>query len=90
MTAAASLLGRGHGQSASPRSRSGLGCARSRARFYTSCCRCAGGAPAIRAFARLEPAGGPSDKVFPPTYVKERNATTSTRWNGAASTAAKR
>ncbi|AUX28451.1 MULTISPECIES: type I-U CRISPR-associated RAMP protein Csb1/Cas7u [Sorangium] len=36
----------------------------------------AGGAAAIRAITRLEPAGGPGDKVFPPTYVKERNATT--------------
>ncbi|WP_437623236.1 type I-G CRISPR-associated RAMP protein Csb1/Cas7g [Sorangium sp. So ce1151] len=36
----------------------------------------AGGAAAIRAIARLDPAGGPGDKVFPPTYVKERNATT--------------
>ena len=36
----------------------------------------AGGAAAIRTVTRLEPAGGPGDKVFPPTYVKERNATT--------------
>ncbi|WP_437677225.1 type I-G CRISPR-associated RAMP protein Csb1/Cas7g [Sorangium sp. So ce131] len=36
----------------------------------------AGGAAAIRAITRLEPAGGPGDKVFPPTYVKERSATT--------------
>ncbi|AUX19869.1 CRISPR-associated protein [Sorangium cellulosum] len=36
----------------------------------------AGGAAALRAITRLEPAGGPGDKVFPPTYVKERNATT--------------
>ncbi|KYF66262.1 type I-G CRISPR-associated RAMP protein Csb1/Cas7g [Sorangium cellulosum] len=36
----------------------------------------AGGTAAIRAITRLEPAGGPGDKVFPPTYVKERNATT--------------
>jgi CRISPR-associated protein Csb1 len=36
----------------------------------------AGGAAAIRTITRLEPAGGPGDKVFPPTYVKERNATT--------------
>lgn len=36
----------------------------------------AGGAAAIRAVTRLEPAGGPADKVFPPTYVKERGATT--------------
>jgi CRISPR-associated protein Csb1 len=35
-----------------------------------------GGAAAIRTIARLEPAGGPADKVFPPTYVKERGATT--------------
>ncbi|MCC6622980.1 MAG: type I-U CRISPR-associated protein Cas7 [Deltaproteobacteria bacterium] len=33
-------------------------------------------AAAIRAVTRLEPAGGPGDKVFPPTYVKERNAQT--------------
>lgn len=36
----------------------------------------AGGGVAIRALTQLEPAGGPADKVFPPTYVKERNATT--------------
>ncbi len=36
----------------------------------------AGGAAAIRAIARLEPAGGPGDKTFPPTYIKERNAET--------------
>src|SRR5579883_345392 len=36
----------------------------------------AGGAAAIRTRTRLEPAGGPMDKVFPPTYVKERNAET--------------
>lgn len=36
----------------------------------------AGGAAAIRTLTRLEPAGGPGDKVFPPTYVKERNAAT--------------
>ena len=35
-----------------------------------------GGAAALRAVTRLSPAGGPGDKVFPPTYVKERNATT--------------
>lgn len=35
-----------------------------------------GGAAAIRALTRLEPAGGPADKVFPPTYVMERNAET--------------
>ncbi|APR87007.1 hypothetical protein A7982_12356 [Minicystis rosea] len=34
------------------------------------------GAAAIRAVTRLEPAGGPGDKVFPPTYLKERDATT--------------
>lgn len=36
----------------------------------------AGGAAAIRATTQLEPAGGPSTKVFPPTYVMERNAET--------------
>jgi CRISPR-associated protein Csb1 len=36
----------------------------------------AGGAAALRTLTRLEPAGGPGDKVFPPTYVKERNAET--------------
>jgi CRISPR-associated protein Csb1 len=36
----------------------------------------AGNAAAIRAITRLEPAGGPSDKVFPPTYVKEGKAET--------------
>jgi CRISPR-associated protein Csb1 len=36
----------------------------------------AGGAAAIRTITRLEPAGGPSDKVFPPTYMKEGKAET--------------
>lgn len=36
----------------------------------------AGGAVAIRSVTRLEPAGGPGDKVFPPTYVKEGKSTT--------------
>lgn len=36
----------------------------------------AGGAAAIRAVVRLEPAGGPGDKVFPPTYMKEGRAET--------------
>ncbi len=36
----------------------------------------AGGAVAIRAVTRLEPAGGPGDKVFPPTYVKDGRAET--------------
>jgi CRISPR-associated protein Csb1 len=36
----------------------------------------AGGAAAIRAITRLEPAGGSGDKVFPPTYLKERGAST--------------
>lgn len=36
----------------------------------------AGGAPAIRSRTRLEPAGGPGDKVFPPTYVKSGRAAT--------------
>lgn len=31
----------------------------------------AGGAAAIRSITKLEPAGGPGDKVFPPTYVKD-------------------
>ncbi len=36
----------------------------------------AGAAAAIRTVTRLSPAGGPGDKVFPPTYlVKERAAT---------------
>ncbi|MFO0749473.1 MAG: type I-U CRISPR-associated RAMP protein Csb1/Cas7u [Myxococcota bacterium] len=33
-------------------------------------------AAAIRAVTRLEPAGGAGDKVFPPTYLKERGAMT--------------
>jgi CRISPR-associated protein Csb1 len=33
-------------------------------------------AAAIRAVTHLESAGGPGDKVFPPTYLKERGATT--------------
>ena len=36
----------------------------------------AGDAVAIRARTRLEPAGGPGDKVFPPTYVKEGRSET--------------
>lgn len=36
----------------------------------------AGGAVAIRARTRLEPAGGPGDKIFPPTYVKEGRSET--------------
>lgn len=36
----------------------------------------AGGAVAIRAVTKLLPAGGPSDKVFPPTYVKDRDSLT--------------
>ncbi|MCB9596626.1 MAG: type I-U CRISPR-associated protein Cas7 [Sandaracinaceae bacterium] len=35
-----------------------------------------GGAVAIRAVTRLESAGGPGDKVFPPTYVKEGRSQT--------------
>lgn len=35
-----------------------------------------GGAVAIRAITRLSPAGGPSDKVFPPTYVKDKQSVT--------------
>jgi CRISPR-associated protein Csb1 len=36
----------------------------------------AGGAVAIRAITRLMPAGGATDKVFPPTYVKEKQSLT--------------
>jgi CRISPR-associated protein Csb1 len=36
----------------------------------------AGDAVAIRAVTKLMPAGGPGDKVFPPTYVKEGRAET--------------
>lgn len=36
----------------------------------------AGGAVAIRAITRLSPAGGASDKVFPPTYMKEKQSVT--------------
>ena len=36
----------------------------------------AGGAVAIRAVTQLEPAGGPSDKIFPPTYTQDGHATT--------------
>jgi CRISPR-associated protein Csb1 len=35
-----------------------------------------GSAVAVRSITRLEPAGGPHDKVFPPTYVKEDRALT--------------
>lgn len=40
----------------------------------------AGGAVAIRAITKLLPAGGATDKVFPPTYVKDKQSLTSTRW----------
>lgn len=36
----------------------------------------AGGAVAIRVITRLLPAGGATDKVFPPTYVKEKQSVT--------------
>jgi CRISPR-associated protein Csb1 len=36
----------------------------------------AGGAVAIRAITKLLPAGGATDKVFPPTYVKEKQSVT--------------
>lgn len=36
----------------------------------------AGGAVAIRTRTRLDPAGGPGDKIFPPTYVKEGRSQT--------------
>jgi len=36
----------------------------------------AGASPAIRARTRLEPAGGPDDKVFPPTYLKSQRVET--------------
>lgn len=35
-----------------------------------------GASPAIRSVTKLEPAGGPGDKIFPPTYVKEGRAET--------------
>lgn len=35
-----------------------------------------GGAVAIRAIAKLLPAGGATDKVFPPTYVKDKQSVT--------------
>lgn len=35
-----------------------------------------GGAVAIRAITKLLPAGGPTDKVFPPTYVKDKQSVT--------------
>lgn len=36
----------------------------------------AGGTAAIRSITRLVPAGGPGDKVFPPSYMKEGQAKT--------------
>ena len=36
----------------------------------------AGGAVAVRARTRLEPAGGAGDKIFPPTYVKDGRSQT--------------
>ncbi|MDI7268254.1 MAG: type I-U CRISPR-associated RAMP protein Csb1/Cas7u [Myxococcota bacterium] len=35
-----------------------------------------GQAAAIRCVTRLEPAGGPGEKIFPPTYVKDGNSET--------------
>jgi len=35
-----------------------------------------GASPAIRSVTKLEPAGGPGDKIFPPTYIKEGRAET--------------
>lgn len=35
-----------------------------------------GNGAAIRAITKIEPAGGPGDKLFPPTYVKEGKAET--------------
>ncbi len=36
----------------------------------------AGGAAAVRCVTRLQPAGGPGDKVFPPTYATDKAAAT--------------
>ena len=36
----------------------------------------AGGGVAIRAITKLLPAGGATDKVFPPTYIKENQSVT--------------
>src|SRR5687767_3826632 len=36
----------------------------------------AGTIAAVRAVTTLEPAGGPNDKLFPPTYIKEGKAET--------------
>lgn len=41
-----------------------------------------GRAAAFRAITRLEPAGGPSDKIFPPTYEGGRYATETRRIGG--------
>lgn len=35
-----------------------------------------GGVAAIRSYSRLQPAGGPGDKVFPPTYFRSGDAAT--------------
>jgi hypothetical protein len=35
-----------------------------------------GGAVAIRAITKLRPASGSTDKVFPPTYVKDKQSVT--------------
>ena len=32
-----------------------------------------GGVAAIRSRSRLQPAGGPGDKIFPPTYATGKN-----------------
>ncbi len=42
----------------------------------------AGTAAAFRCIARLEPAGGPGDKIFPPTYEGGQYATEERRING--------
>jgi hypothetical protein len=50
----------------------------------------AGGAATIRAISKPDPAGGPGDKVFPSTYVKERNAETKTPSSATARSTANR
>src|SRR5262249_34669710 len=43
---------------------------------------CRGGTSAVRVVTRLGPAGGPGDKIFPPTYEGGKYATEKRRING--------
>src|ERR1700730_18190384 len=44
----------------------------------------AGSVAAVRVVQRLQPAGGPGDKIFPPTYAGGRYALEARRVNGSS------